>query len=236
MCVRGWHILDLKGLIFVVKAIDYKAKSVVLNDFINLLQIEKRIRFSLYADYDLKSNGVVHKNILPVELALDWQEDYQKDNTICKDGYTLSELYKQAGFINKNSYSRKEKLQTRIKTLLTRGNCFFLTLTFTDLVLSSTSAETRRRYIARTLKEHFPLGYVANIDYGAKNGREHYHAVVCSTAQTISNAKNCIWSYGALNFKTIHTPNIQVIAKYISKLTNHAIKETTRRTAIIYSR
>lgn len=219
-----------------MKAIDYKVKSVVLNDYTSLLQIEKRIRFSLYADYDLKTNGVVHKNIIPLDIALNWQEGYQNDNTICKDGYTLSELYKQAGYLNKNSYNRKEKLQTRIKTLLTRGNCFFLTLTFTDTVLSNTSAETRRRYVARTLKQHFPLGYVANIDYGAKNGREHYHAVICSTSDRINNKNGRIWLYGDMDFKKIHTPNTQALAKYISKLTNHAIKETTKRSAIIYSR
>ena len=219
-----------------MKAIDYKAKSVVLNDYIDLLKIEKRIHFSIYADYDLHKNGVVYKNVLPLRIALNWQEDYQKDNTILKDGYTLSELYQQAGYLNKSFNQRKLTLKNRISRLLERGNCFFLTLTFTDCVLFNTSAETRRRYVTRQLKEHFPLGYVANIDFGAKNGREHYHAVVVSNTDRINNKNGRIWLYGDMDFKKIHTPNAQALAKYISKLSNHAIKETTRRSALIYSR
>lgn len=222
-------------MFLLVKAIDYKIKSVVLNKHIDLLKLERKISFSFYAYYDLRQNGVVHKNALPLDIALNWQNSMQDTNAIY-NGYTLAELYKQAGYLNKSFNQRKLTLKNRISNLLECGNCFFLTLTFTDNVLANTTAETRRRYVARQLKQHFPLGYVANIDFGAENGREHYHAVVVSDTDRISNSNGLIWSYGALNFKAIHTPNAQALAKYISKLSNHAIKETTRRSALLYSR
>ena len=89
--------------------------------------------------------------------------------------------------------------------------------------------ETRRRYVRHFLDDYG--AYVANIDFGAKNGREHYHAILqCSSVDC------SLWRYGNLDFKRVLTPNSQAISKYISKLTNHALKETTKGFNIIYSR
>lgn len=85
--------------------------------------------------------------------------------------------------------------------------------------------------------------YVANIDFGKKNGREHYHAVVAS-----GKVNYKLWDYGALNGEVIRNnvkvdedgsisiESAQKIARYIAKLTNHAIKQTVRRNVAIYCR
>lgn len=126
--------------------------------------------------------------------------------------------------------TRVIRLKSRIRDFLSRGNCSFLTLTFTDEVLAHTSAETRRRYVSRYLKSQSDY-YVANIDFGAQNGREHYHAVI------VGKADHSSWTYGAINFKFIvPTSDPTKLAKYVAKLTNHAIKETTKRNVLIYSR
>lgn len=112
-------------------------------------------------------------------------------------------------------------------------NALFLTLTFTDKCLNSTSPETRRKYVRRFLKEN-SVRYVANKDFGATNGREHYHAVVLVKGK-LNYSK---WRYGCLNGQKIRlngTSNTK-LAKYVSKLTNHAIKETCKRSVLIYSR
>ena len=140
-------------------------------------------------------------------------------------------LYKEAHKVNKASYSRRDRLSKRIKTMLTSGSCIFLTLTFTDDVLASTSEDTRHRYVTRFLKTVSDR-YVANIDYGKLNEREHYHAIVL--AQKVDNK---LWSYGSINFERIRiNSNEKILAKYICKLVNHAIKETTKRNHTIYSK
>ena len=138
--------------------------------------------------------------------------------------------------LNKARRKRTKRLNDKIGKMLAVGDCIFLTLTFNDEVLSNTSQLTRRRYVSRYLKtqsEH----YCANIDYGTKNEREHYHAVVF--AKTVNMA---LWEnkYGFAYAERVVVKNdgssSEKIAKYISKLTNHAIKNTTHNCKVIYSK
>ena len=116
--------------------------------------------------------------------------------------------------------------------MLRKGTCSFVTLTFNDDTLQSTSRESRRRYVARFLKTVAPC-YVANIDFGKENGREHYHAVIMGK-KPYMDAWNC---YGFSNAKTIGSEDDAApLSKYVAKLTNHAIKETTQQCYMIYSR
>lgn len=112
--------------------------------------------------------------------------------------------------------------------------CSFLTLTFTDDVLASTSEDTRRRYVARFLKS-ISQNYVGNIDYGKLNEREHYHAIVEGDQLDLSS-----WTYGftkciKVGYSDIITDTAR-LSKYINKLSNHATKKTTKGKKIIYSR
>lgn len=140
------------------------------------------------------------------------------------------EYYREAEKICKATHNRNTRLRARVETLISKP-AVFVTLTFTDKVLESTSAETRRRYVHYFLKSTGGR-YVANLDFGAELGREHYHGII-----QIDRINPTEWKYGALNVKKIRpTSEPLQLAKYISKLTNHAIKETTKRSAIIYSR
>lgn len=140
-------------------------------------------------------------------------------------------VWREAERINLAYYARVKRLKDRIADMLCEGTCYFLTLTFTDEVLARTSDVTRRRYVTRFLKS-LSDRYVANIDFGSQNGREHYHAVVLADSLSMEGW-NC---FGFSNAKKIgseadYTP----VAKYISKLTNHAVKATTKGTRAIYS-
>ena len=127
------------------------------------------------------------------------------------------------------NYERTKRLKNRIAKLL-ESPCLFLTFTFNDKILLNTSSKTRRVYVRNFLE---PLGaYVANVDFGAENGREHYHAIL----QTDEKIDYTAWTKGALNGERIRKPNSVKLSKYISKLVNHAIKATTKQCRIIYSR
>ena len=84
--------------------------------------------------------------------------------------------FNEATRILSAQHSRTKRLRSRIEDMLESfDDCTFVTLTFTDEVLKRTSSATRRRYVAYFLKSQSSgLPYVANIDFGAQNGREHY--------------------------------------------------------------
>lgn len=149
----------------------------------------------------------------------------------------FDEVHGQGSFklglaLNQSRYKRKQRVQDRITYMIFQGACF-LTMTFAQSVLDSTSEDTRRQYVRRWLKA-FSTNYVANIDYGGKKGREHYHAVVMCDYVDVPSS----WLGGFMNAKQIYRShdNIQAISKYIAKLTNHALKQNAQLKRIIYSK
>lgn len=139
---------------------------------------------------------------------------------------------KEARKINTASYKREKRLNKRIETYLSSGQCIWLTITFDDLTMSKTNEKTRRKYVSRFLKQVSNY-YVANIDYGKTTEREHYHAVVLTDF-----VEPTLWPYGFIYTERIknHLKTPLKLSKYVSKLTNHAIKESTKRNVYIYSK
>lgn len=111
-------------------------------------------------------------------------------------------------------------------------NIFFITLTFTDETLDKTQKHIRRKYVQRWLKK-YSFDYVGNIDYGEKNHREHYHALISTDRVDYKT-----WEYGAINFEKVRLDDKidDKLAKYVNKFMYHAIKETTKREHLIYKR
>lgn len=147
------------------------------------------------------------------------------------NNYSLEQI-KIALQLNNNHYKRTRRLKERIREAVESGKAYFITITFNNDTLDKTSQKTRRIYISRWLKSLSPF-YVANIDYGGLNGREHYHAVLTSDTEPAKT-----WEYGFIDIKKVRTTenDTKRISKYISKLTNHAIKETAKQNYMIYSR
>lgn len=196
-------------------AIDYNFKSKVLKtDLCSRLKVIDR------NDYIRAVDGLI----------VDKNNDEKYVDLFLQYG---NKMIKEARRINDASYKRIQRLRDRISRYLSLGKCIFVTLTFSDDVLRDTSEFTRRRYVSRYLKSISDY-YVANIDYGADDRfthREHYHALI------LIDYINERWDYGIAWFEPIHTSDSEItIAKYISKLTNHAIKESTKRHVYIYSR
>lgn len=129
-----------------------------------------------------------------------------------------------------SQYRKYTRAKDKISSIINKYEApCFITFTFTDKVLKTTSALTRRRYVARFLKAHC-IDYVANIDYSPKEQREHYHAIVGSRVDM------SLWTYGFMFAEQIRIrySTSQKLAKYINKLTSHAFKVDVTR--LIYSR
>ena len=104
-------------------------------------------------------------------------EDLYFNFTCCYGG----EYEYIATCLNNAYYKRKTRLNKKIENILAVGNLLgltpvFMTLTFNDKSLNNTNEDTRRQKVRRFLKSASGM-YVANVDYGEKNEREHYHAV-----------------------------------------------------------
>ena len=143
-----------------------------------------------------------------------------------------STTLKVANNLNQAKYQRTNRLKKRIQEAVESGSAYFITITFNPETLKNTNEQTRRKYVSRWLKS-LSAFYVANIDYGLINEREHYHAVITS-----DNKPPKSWPYGFIDILKIKTTenDTKRISKYISKLTNHAIKHTTKSKRIIYSK
>lgn len=206
---------------------DYKLKSKIIREYKNL-------------DLYNRCKKVLYKFFYVGNVT---QEEF--DNA----GQTLKFLeesnpteYKEYFRILDSKHKRISRLRARIFDMIHKSDCLFLTFTFTDNTFNKTCSDTRRQAVRRYLNA-LGVPYVANIDFGKKNGREHYHAVV-----QIGKVDYSKWKYGAINGIKIRndmkydddgvitSESVEKIARYVAKLTNHAIKETTRRSVIIFSR
>lgn len=148
---------------------------------------------------------------------------------------------------------QKERYKKRIESMLKKDfyNCYFLTFTFTEKTLKKTTQKSRLRYIKAYLNKQ-AKEYMLNCDYGKikeslisksqELGREHYHAFILSRYKVILSdeftQKNK--RYGFLYYQKIHDTINRIYgernAPTIERLTNHAFKDTTKESKIIYSR
>ena len=199
---------------------DYAKKAEVIRS--GLCVTEKQVSRAFYAQMLLDTTGEYIYSEMDTQRAEELQLYHRMFNL---------ENWQEAHRINKASYARVRRLKTRIATMLKNGECLFLTLTFTDEILGKTTEDTRRQAVRRYLKS-FGVPYVANIDYGKKNGREHYHGVI-----QIPRINYSAYTYGAINGERIRSvEDYTKLSKYVAKLTNHAIKQTNKRQVIIYSK
>lgn len=131
-------------------------------------------------------------------------------------------------------FQKSKRVKIRIENMINKyDDLKFITLTFKPEILENTTKKTRHEYIRRFLKENC-YSYLANIDYGTQNEREHYHAIA-----VLNKPKELInYPYGFKNIKTINLNSLDItkISKYITKLKNHCLKVSTKNERLIYSK
>lgn len=195
---------------------DYKKKSLALSS--GVFDITKKLERLVYK---------LDKGIIDYDTYL-----FEVENILNHlDHEIFMKYYDESLKILRADYQRRKRLKERITNMLSLGQCLFLTFTFTDEVLEKTQPHIRRKYVQRFLKDNC-YQYVANIDYGDTTEREHYHAVVL--CDYLEHNK---WPYGFSYVEKItRYASNEKLACYISKLTNHAIKESVKRCSLIYSR
>lgn len=165
-----------------------------------------------------------------------WEGDIERVNQLaeCINVFPLS-MQKVASQMIKAKDQKQYRLVKRLKLMDNDAynannkdlKIIFITLTFKDL--SKNNKESRRDAVRKYLKSQC-VDYVANIDYGKKNGREHYHAVALVNG-SVDYSK---WhTYGAIKGELVPTmfkdenKRHNRLAYYINKLSLHALKDCT---------
>lgn len=216
-----------------IKLSDYKLLTKEEKQELKQIILENKLhrevgQFSLknYRLYQIEQNGLYYPTLNDYSFQ-DLENEIKEFVNLY--GYTT---LKVANNLNRASYYRTARLKERIREAVLSGSAWFITITFSPETLAKTNEKTRRVYVSRWLRSLTPF-YVANIDYGLKNEREHYHAVITSDKRPPKS-----WSYGFVDILKVKTTETDTkrVSKYISKLTNHAIKNTTKSKRIIYSR
>lgn len=139
--------------------------------------------------------------------------------------------------IRNNALRQRNKIEDHLKFLI-QGNwtLYFLTLTFDDKTLRSTTFKTRKTTITRILSS-FCDDYILNVDYGTKNEREHFHAIIVLLSKydgvgkdeeghiTIADLDEK-YKYGFYRAEEIRTDkkDAERLSRYITKLTMHSVK------------
>lgn len=168
------------------------------------------------------------------------KEAFQGDRTAL-DGFEAlygKEVARVARNLCSSAYGRFKRVRGKTSSIVLGGECLFLTLTFRDDLFAKTSGETRRKYVRRFLKTQCDT-YVANIDFGEEQGREHYHALVYSSH---IDYKPWFEKCGVVKAEHVKASDndSKAVSKYITKLSRHALKSSTCKGGnaprLIYSR
>lgn len=182
-----------------------------------------------------------------IEINENLELAHEKANSFLVDIPT--EYIQVANQILNNEYQRIKRVSKRIKQYIAVSDVtnnayiYFVTLTFNDKVLEKTKENIRRKYVQKFLNS-ICLSYVANIDFGKKNEREHYHAVIIANEKLNYKLMKKLWldtlndkNDNKLKFEIVKKNNTSSIklSKYINKLSNHAMKDTTTQYCL-YSR
>ena len=182
-------------------------------------------------EIDSKNNLIGHNCDFIIKSVEKWkQQDPTSFKNIEKDYFNLK--------------ARKHRCNYRIRYMLDKNidNCYFMTFSFTDETLNRLNADSRRQYVRRYLSKYCS-DYVANIDYGSKNEREHYHAIgiikdlsilMPGKVENVFNMANYEKGFSSC-IKIRNCADYTKLSSYINKITNHCFKDTTSK-RLIYSR
>lgn len=218
------------------KKISLNDKCYILNNLIppEVIKYFKQCKASVNIDSYNHEHNTDIKSIIPYAEANDYLSELYNDYNLT---YKFLDNYCNA------EYQRLKRVRERVFEMVNfalqaNWNMYFISNTFTDSALERTTEQSRRKAIIKWY-EKVALEYVANIDYGTKNEREHYHGIVL-VPNKIPKKLLSYWikTYGGLKVKRVILTDISGtrLSKYITKLSAHAIKKSTKQNRVIYSR
>lgn len=138
----------------------------------------------------------------------------------------------------KARYMKVSRIKKRLIYLLTRYDfIYFVTFTFDDKLINKCDRTKRDLIKSSLLSFDNDVKFILNIDYGKKTVREHYHCIVATNNNSclsihLKNSYPCFTKTELCNKKG---SDLNRLSKYINKLTNHALKDSTHNKRIYFN-
>lgn len=135
-------------------------------------------------------------------------------------------------------YSKVSRIKKRIFYVFThRMYLYFCTFTFDDSLINKCD-RTKKDLIKHSLMTiDDDVLIVLNKDYGRKTEREHYHCLI-GTNNSI-DVLNLLKSVYPCRFNVERVSkgsnDVKKVSKYINKLTNHCIKDSTKKSRLYFN-
>lgn len=138
----------------------------------------------------------------------------------------------------KARYNKVSRIKQHfIYMVMNKKNLYFLTFTFDDKYIKKCD-RTKKDLIKNLLIEiDFNSYIILNVDYGSQTERQHYHCIYGTNKDL--NLKSILDKYYPCFSYTekirLDNSSINKISKYINKLSNHAIKDSTKGSRIYFN-
>lgn len=135
-------------------------------------------------------------------------------------------------------YMKVSRVKKRLVYLLYNFRyIWFCTFTFDDHYIDKCD-RTKKDLIKNLLKEiDFNSYIILNVDYGSQTERQHFHCIFGTNKDL--DLKSILDQYYPCYSYTekirLDTSSIKKIPKYINKLSNHAIKDSTNASRIYFN-
>lgn len=140
--------------------------------------------------------------------------------------------------ILKARYNKISRIKRRFVYLITNYRYhYFCTFTF-DNDLISKCDRTKRDIIKNSLLSFdSDIKYILNVDYGSKTEREHYHCLIATNnnANLRQHLKEFYPCRSGCEYISTSSDDIKRLSKYINKLSNHCIKDSTKGKRIVFN-
>lgn len=133
-------------------------------------------------------------------------------------------------------YMKVSRVKKRLVYLFSRYNyLWFCTFTFNDNLLNK--CERTKRDTIKLVLNNLDFKYILNVDYGTKTERQHFHCVVATNFDLDLNLfiKKYYPCFCLAQKIDLNEKSVSCVSKYINKLTNHSIKESTKKQRIVYN-
>lgn len=165
--------------------------------------------------------------------------DYNKYRKTCfKNGLQPIFEDKQFESLLSARYQKCSRIKQHFLYLFHRFKyLYFITYTFDDDHLKLCD-RSRKDLIKKSIRSFSSdIEFILNVDYGKKNERLHYHCIVATndSSDFFSHTKSTYPCFTWIELIDFSNSSLTKISKYINKLSNHAIKSTTRNSRIYFS-
>lgn len=148
-------------------------------------------------------------------------QDYVMSHPFFDANSVYDHIYQQH---KKAIWKAQHRIEERLENMLaSNASVLFLTITFDDehLPIKEQEFDTESQVYHYLRLQPGIISFVANTDYGKKNGRFHWHAVVLTTRDVTHHG----WNNGSVDFVRVKKSSVPLrLSRYIVKLKQHATK------------